>query len=157
MCLFSTSGVLLVPKTLQNGKVGPEVKKALWGVLGSKNVPRCLCFSLFGAWGEKHDFSFFANFCDLSLFGRKSCFWRPKVGNRPKRSKSALSRLFAKMAFKIPKKALARATFLAHARFLRFGAQKAKKCVLGRKSAPKRQFSHFWAQNRKNHPFGRKS
>ena len=49
------------------------------------------------------------------------------------------------MTSKTPKKALARATFLAHARFERFGAKRVEKCVLGRKSAQKRTFSHFWA------------
>ena len=27
-----------------------------WAISGSKNVPRCLCFTLFGARGEKDDF-----------------------------------------------------------------------------------------------------
>ena len=48
------------------------------------------------------------------------------------------------MASKTPKKALARATFLAHARFERFGANSAKKCVLGRKSAQNAHFRTFW-------------
>ena len=58
------------------------------------------------------------------------------------------------MTSKTPKKALARATFLAHARFERFGAKRAEKCVLGRKSAQKRTFPHFLGQNRKNRTFG---
>ena len=53
---FSASGALLPPKTLQNAKVGPKVKKAVLGVLGSKNVPRTLRFPLFGARGQKDDF-----------------------------------------------------------------------------------------------------
>ena len=79
MCSFFASGALLAPKTLQNGKVGPKVEKAILGVLGSKNVPRCLCFSLFGARSEKHDFSSFTHFCSFSLLGRKSSFWPQKV------------------------------------------------------------------------------
>ena len=79
MSSFSASGALLAPKTLQNGKVGPKVKKAVLGVLGSKNVPRTLCFSLFGARSENDDFPSFALFCAFSLFGRKSSFWPPKV------------------------------------------------------------------------------
>ena len=34
-----------------------------WAIFGSKNVPRCLCFPLFGARGEKDDF------CEQLLFG----------------------------------------------------------------------------------------
>ena len=56
MSSFFASGELLAPQTLQNGKVGPKVKKAVLGVLGSKNVPRTLCFPLFGARGGKDDF-----------------------------------------------------------------------------------------------------
>ena len=41
-CSFVTSGALWAPKTLQSGKVSPKVEKAVSGVLGSKNVPRCL-------------------------------------------------------------------------------------------------------------------
>ena len=76
---FSASGALLPPKTLQNAKVGPKVKKAVLGVLGSKNVPRTLRFSLFCARSENNAFSSFAHFCVFSLFGRKSSFWPPKV------------------------------------------------------------------------------
>ena len=84
MCTIFTSDALLAPKPLQNGKVGPKVKKALLGVLGSRNVPRCLCFSLFGAWGGKHYLLLFAHFCDFPLFGRKSSFWRQQVAKPPK-------------------------------------------------------------------------
>ena len=79
MSSFFASGALLAPKTLQNGKIGPKVKKAILGVLGSKNVPRTLCFSLFGARSENYAFSSFAQFCVFSLFGRKNGFWPPKV------------------------------------------------------------------------------
>ena len=79
MSSFSSSGALLAPKTLQNGKVGPKLKKAILGVLGSKNVPRTLCFSLFGARSENDAFSSSALFCAFSLFGRKNSFWPPKV------------------------------------------------------------------------------
>ena len=60
----------------------------------------------------------------LLRFLRFFAFWAQKQflasksgQNRPKRQKSAIVRLFAKMASKTPKKALARATFLAHASF----------------------------------------
>ena len=79
MSSFFASGALLAPKTLQNAKVGPKVKKAVLGVLGSKNVPRTLRFSLFRARSENDAFSSFALFCAFSLFGRKSSFWPPKV------------------------------------------------------------------------------
>ena len=79
MSSFFASGELLAPQTLQNGKVGPKVKKAVLGVLGSKNVPRTLCFSLFCARSENDAFSSFAHFCAFSLFGRKISFWPPKV------------------------------------------------------------------------------
>ena len=55
------------------------------------------------------------------------------------------------MASKTRKKVLSRATFLAHARFERFGAKSAKKCVLGRKSAQKRIFRIFGPQSQKSH------
>ena len=79
MSSFFASGALLAPKTLQNGKVGPKAEKAILGVLGSKNVPRTLRFSLFRARSENDAFSSFALFCAFSLFGRKSSFWPPKV------------------------------------------------------------------------------
>ena len=79
MSSFFASRALLAPKTLQNGKIGPKVKKAILGVLGSKNVPRTLCFSLFCAWSENDDFATFAHFCAFPLFGRKIGFWPPKV------------------------------------------------------------------------------
>ncbi len=79
MCVLFASGALLAPKALQNGKVGPKLKKAILGVLGSKNVPRTLCFSLFGAQSENDAFSSVAHFCTFPLFGRKNGFWPPKV------------------------------------------------------------------------------
>ena len=88
MSSFSASGALLAPKTLQNAKVGPKVKKAILGVLGSKNVPRTLRFSLFCARSENDDFSSFAQFYTFSLLGRKSCFWLPKVVKPPKTLKT---------------------------------------------------------------------
>ena len=84
MSSFFASGELLAPQTLQNGKVDPKVKKAVLGVLGSKNVPRTLRFSLFRARSENHAFSSFAHFCVFSLFGRKISFWPPKVVEPPK-------------------------------------------------------------------------
>ena len=86
---FSASGALLPPKTLQNAKVGPKVKKAVLGVLGSKNVPRTLRFSLFCARSENDAFSSFALFCTFSLFGRKSSFWPPKVVKTAQNAKNA--------------------------------------------------------------------
>ena len=79
MSSFSASGALLAPKTLQNAKVGPKVEKAVLGVLGSKNVPRTLRFSLFCARSENDAFSYFSNFRTFPLFGRKSSLWLPKV------------------------------------------------------------------------------
>ena len=79
MSSFFASEALFAPKTLQKRKVGPKVKKAVLGVLGSKNVPRTLRLSLFCAQSENDDFSSFAQFYTFSLFGRKSCFWPPKV------------------------------------------------------------------------------
>ena len=156
MCLFSTSGVLLVPKTLQNGKVSPKVKKALLGVLGSKNVPRCLCFSLFGAWGEKHDFSFFAHFCDFSLFGRKSCFWRPKVGKPPKTLKSRPFPPFCENGIQNTLKSIGYSNISGPYPFfafwsekggkVRFGAQKCTKTSIFALFGPKSQKSPFWAK-----------
>ena len=74
-------------------------------------------------------------FALLRFLGAKAVLASKCGRNRPKRIESALLRLFAKMASEIPKKALARATSLTHARFHRFGAKRAEKCVLGRKSA----------------------
>ena len=75
MSAFFASGALLAPKTLQNGKVCPKVKKANLGVLGSKNVPRSLCFKGFGASSGERDFSIFTHFCNPPLFGRKFVFF----------------------------------------------------------------------------------
>ena len=88
MSSFFASGALLALKTLQNGKIIPKVKKAILGVVGSKNVPRTLCFSLFGARSENYDFSSFALFCAFPLFGRKSSFWHPKVVKTSQNAKS---------------------------------------------------------------------
>ena len=79
MSSFFASGALLAAKTPQNGKVGLKVKKAVLGVLGSKNVPRTLCFSLFCAWSENDGFSIFAHFYAFPLFARKNSFRIPKV------------------------------------------------------------------------------
>ena len=82
--------------------------------------------------------------CDFYAIWAQKQFLASKSGqNRPKRENPALFLHFAKMASKTPKKALARATFLAHARFERFGAKRAEKCDLGRESAQKRPFAHF--------------
>ena len=89
MCSFFASGALLAPKTPQNGKVGPKAKKALLGVLGSKNVPRTLRFSLFCARSENDAFSCSAHFRVFSLFGRKISFWPPKVVQNDKNAKMA--------------------------------------------------------------------
>ena len=85
MSSFFASGALLAPKTLQNGKVDPKVKKAILGVLGSKNVPRCLCFPLFGAWGENMFFCFSQTFAIFRFLGAKAVSGVQKWKNRPKR------------------------------------------------------------------------
>ena len=86
MSSFSASGALLAPKTPQNGKVGLKVKKAVLGVLGSKNVPRTLCFSLFGARSENDAFSSFAHFLRFFAFWAQKLFLASKSGqNRPNR------------------------------------------------------------------------
>ena len=84
MSSFFASGALLAPKTLQNGKVGPKVKKAILGVLGSKNVPRTLCFSLFGARSENDAFSSFAFFALFRFLGAKAVFGLQKWSKPPK-------------------------------------------------------------------------
>ena len=103
MSSFSASGALLAPKTLQNGKVDPKAKKAVVGVLGSKNVPRTLCFPLFCAWSGNCDFRLSLIFA-FSVFWTQNQFLASKSGqNRPQRLKSAILRLFARMASKTPK------------------------------------------------------
>ena len=84
MSSFFASGALLAPKTTQNGKVGLKVKKAVLGVLGSKNVPRTLCFSLFCAWSENDDFSTFAHFCVFRCLGAELVFGPQKFSKPPK-------------------------------------------------------------------------
>ena len=81
---FPASGALLPTKMLQNAKVGPKMKTAVLGVLGSKNVRRTLRFSLFCAWSENDAFSSFAVFCAFSLFGRKSSFGLQKCSKPSK-------------------------------------------------------------------------
>ena len=80
------------------------------------------------------------------FLGAKSVFGIQKWSKTLKMPKIRHFALFAKIASKVPKKVLSRATFLAHARFERFGAKRAKKCVLGRKSTQKRTFRTFWAK-----------
>ena len=102
MSSFSASWALLASKTPQNAKVGPKVKKAVLGVLGSKNVPRTLRFPLFCARSENDAFSSFALFLRVFAFWAQKQFSAPRSGkNRPKCSKPALWRLFAKMVSKI--------------------------------------------------------
>ena len=84
MSSFFASGALLAPKTPQNRKVGPKAKKAILGVLGSKNVPRTLCLSLFCAWSENNAFPSFSIFAFLRFWGAK-CVLPSK--SRQKRSK----------------------------------------------------------------------
>ena len=158
-CLFSTSGALFAPKTLQDGKVSPKVENAHLCVSGSKNVPRCLRFKGFGASGEKRDFSISMHFCDFPLFGRKADSGAQKWKNHPRSAKSSLFRFVAKMAPKMTKKALATARFRANAGFLRVGAKKTQKCVLERKVRNYANFHifrskswkmHFWGDNLKD-------
>ena len=85
MSSFFASGALLAPKTLQNGKVGPKAKKALLGVLGSKNVPRTLRLSLFCARSENNAFAPFPNFHTLRFLGAKSVLVPKSDLNQSKR------------------------------------------------------------------------
>ena len=85
MSSFFASGALLAPKTPQNRKVGPKAKKAILGVLGSKNVPRTLCLSLFCAWSENDAFSSFYHFWGFYAFGAQNAFLASK--RHQKRSK----------------------------------------------------------------------
>ena len=71
MSSFSASGALLAPKTPQNREVGPKAKKAILGVLGSRNVPRTLSLSLFCAWSEIDAFPSFSIFAFLRFWGAK--------------------------------------------------------------------------------------
>ena len=88
MSTFFASGSLLPSKTLRNGKVGPKAKKAILGVLGSKNVPRTLCLLFFCAWSENDAFSSFFHFCVFTLLGRKMRFWPPKVAKNAQNAKN---------------------------------------------------------------------
>ena len=148
MSSFYASGALSAPKTLQNGKVGPKAEKALLGVLGSKNVPRTLRFSLFCARSENDAFSSFALFCAFSLFGCKSSFWPPKV---VKTAQNAKNPSFCAFLRKWPPKHLKKHWLEQHSwpmpvfsvlerkgRKVRFGAQKCAKT----------QIPHFLGQNR---------
>ena len=88
MSSIFASGALLAPKTPQNRKVGPKAKKAILGVLGSKNVPRTLCLSLFCAWSENDAFSSFFHSCVFTLLGRKMRFWPLKVARNAQNAKN---------------------------------------------------------------------
>ena len=89
MSSFFASGTLLAAKTPQNGKVGLKVKKAFLGVLGSKNVPRTLCFSLFCARSENDDFPSFACFALFRFLGAKADFGPQKWSKPPKTLKTS--------------------------------------------------------------------
>ena len=99
MSSFSASWALLAPRTLQNGKVGPKAKKALLGVLGSKNVPRTLRLSLFCARSENDAFLCFAHFRFFPLFERKVSLWPPKVVQNAKNAKISHFALFCENGF----------------------------------------------------------
>ena len=92
--IFSASGRLLPPKAHQNAKVGPKVKKAVLGVLGSKNVPRPLRFSMFCARSENDAFSSFALFALFRFLGAKAVFGLQKWSKPPKTLKIRLFALF---------------------------------------------------------------
>ena len=165
MSSFSASGALLAPKTLQNGKVGPKAKKALLGVLGSKNVPRTLRFPLFRARSENNAFSSLALFCAFALFGRKSSFWPPKVVKTAQNAKNtpfyAISRKWYPKYLK--KKALSTGGLARWVRNERFRGQKhaflqssallrpkrvlGTFCIFERKKSKKLLLGDFWLQN----------
>ena len=121
-------------------KSGNELIFRFWGAFGATNAPerkswpktgksdfgrfglqkRAQNLMFFTVWRSERKLWFFV----IRTFLRFFAFWAQKqflasksCQNRPKRWNSALLRLFAKMASKMPKKALSRATFLAHARF----------------------------------------
>jgi len=106
---------------------------------------------------KKEIFRFSCIFAIFRFLGAKADFCVQKWKNHPKTAKSALFRFFAKTAPKMTKKALATARFRANAGFLRFGAEKTQKCVLERKSAKTRNFSHFPLKIMENALLGRKS
>ena len=74
MSSFFASGELLAPQTLQNGKVGQKVKKAVLGVLGSKNVPRTLRFHCFALGAKIMIFRLSPIFAFFRFLGAKSVF-----------------------------------------------------------------------------------
>ena len=89
MSSFFASGALLAPKTLQNGKVGPKADKALLGVLGSKNVPRTLCFHCFALGAKMMLFRLLRFFALFRFLGAKAVFGLQKWLKPPKTLKSS--------------------------------------------------------------------
>ena len=133
LCLFFSSGALLAPKTLQNGKVGPKVKIRFWAFWAPKTCPEPYVFHCFALGAKMMLFCLSPVFALFRFLGAKAVLCVQKWRIHPKSEWSALFRLFAKMAPKIAKKALSRATFLAHARFSRFGAKMRKSAFWGEK------------------------
>ena len=84
MSYFFASGALLAPKTLQNGKIGPKVKKAILGVFGSKNVPRTLCFHCFALGAKIMIFRPSHFFALLRFLGAEAVFGFQKWSKPPK-------------------------------------------------------------------------
>ena len=137
----------MAPETLQNGKVGPKVENAILGVLGSKNVPRTLRFSLFCARSENDAFSSFALFCAFSLFGRKSSFWPPKV---VKTAQNAKNPPFCAFLRKWPPKHLKKYCLEQHfwpMPVLSVLERKERESAFWGAKVRKTHFPHFLAQN----------
>ena len=151
---FLASGALFAPKTLQKRKNSPKAKKAVLGVLGSKNVPRTLRLSLFCARSENGDFSSFAQFYIFPLFGRKSCFGRPEV---VKTAQNAKKQPFCAFLRKRPPKHLKEHWLEQHfwplpvfsvlerkGRKSAFWGAKVRKTALFALFGSKSQKKHFW-------------
>ena len=148
MSSFFASGELLAPQTLQNGKVGPKVKKAVLGVLGSKNVPRTLRFHCFALGAQMMLFRLL-RFLRFFAFWAQKQFWPPKV---VKTAKNAKNPPFYAFLRKWPPKHLKKHWLEQHfwpmpvCSVLEHKGRKS--AFWGEKVRTQRTFPHFLGQNR---------
>ena len=75
-----TSGALLAPETLQNGKVDPKVKKRIWAFLAPTTCPDAYVFHC-SALGAKNMISALRALLRFSAFWVQKHFLASKSGN----------------------------------------------------------------------------
>ena len=81
---FFTSGALLAPKTLQNGKVCPKVKKRFWAFWAPKTCPEPYVFHCLALGAKMMIFRHSHFFALFRFLGAKAVFGLQKLSKPPK-------------------------------------------------------------------------